>query len=176
MVGLPLSWRAVPLVRPLASADTALLRAVRSAARPPAVARGVARFSALGEHAGIWLALGGAGALLDPRRRPAWQRATAGVLAANVVNVLVKLAVGRARPQLADLPPLIATPTQLSFPSAHATTGFAGARAYSALIPARPLYVLAAALALSRVYLGVHYPTDIAAGAVLGTLIGSVAR
>ena len=50
------------------------------------------------------------------------------------------------------------------FPSAHASSSFAAARAFGALVPASPLYVIAALMALSRVYLGVHYPSDIVAG------------
>ena len=75
-----------------------------------------------------------------------------------------------------DLPPLMETPTQLSFPSAHAATSFAAARAYSGLLPAALLYPVAGVMALSRVYLGVHYPGDVAAGALLGGAVGSVAR
>jgi undecaprenyl-diphosphatase len=83
--------------------------------------------------------------------------------------------VGRRRPELAELPPLVATATRLSFPSAHATTGFAAARAYSRLgAPRRPLYALAASLAASRIYLGVHYPSDVLAGAALGSALGAL--
>jgi undecaprenyl-diphosphatase len=66
----------------------------------------------------------------------------------------------------------MATKTQLSFPSSHAMTSFAAVRAFRE----PKLYALAVPLALSRLYLGVHYPSDIVAGAALGTLIGSVAR
>lgn len=159
-----------------ARADTALLRWLRTAGHTPAAERAVQRYSALGEHAAVWLAIGAAGAALDPGRRPRWARATAVVGGAYVLNTAVKLVVRRARPQLPDLPALVGTPTQLSLPSAHATSGFAGARAYSALLPAPPLYALAASLALTRVYLGVHYPSDVLAGAALGTAVGGLGR
>jgi undecaprenyl-diphosphatase len=70
----------------------------------------------------------------------------------------------------------MATPTGLSFPSSHSTSSFAAARAFGGLLPAGPLYAAAAGMAFSRLYLGVHYPSDVAAGAALGTLIGSLGR
>ncbi len=156
------------------SADLALLRVARTAAHTPQRERAVAIFSGLGQHAAIWLAFGaGAATFSPPEQRRAWRVATATVAGAYVFNTALKFAVRRPRPQLEDLPPLTSTPTQLSFPSAHATTSFAAARVYSAAgAPALPLYVLAAALAASRVYLGVHYPSDVLAGAVLGSVIG----
>jgi membrane-associated phospholipid phosphatase len=160
----------------VARADLRLFRSIRGAARPPAPVGAVTRFSSLGEHAAVWLALGAGGAALDPARRPRWLRALGGVGVAYVLNVLTKLAVRRKRPVQADLPALVPTPTKLSFPSSHATSSFAAARAYSALVPAGPLYAVATAMALSRVFLGVHYPSDIAGGAALGTLVGSAAR
>jgi undecaprenyl-diphosphatase len=158
------------------SVDLALLRAARTVAHTPQRDRAVAAFSALGQHAAIWLAFGAGASLFAPApERRAWRLATATVGGAYVFNTALKFAVRRPRPRLADLPPLTATPTQLSFPSAHATSSFAAARAFSAAgAPAAPLYLLASGLAASRLYLGVHYPSDVLAGALLGSVIGSL--
>jgi len=165
-----------PAGRAVARTDLWLYRRIRGAAKPPAPVAAIQRFSSLGEHAAVWLALGVLGAALDRARRPRWTRATAGVLSAYLLNTLLKAIARRKRPLFDDLPALIKTPTDLSFPSAHASSSFAAARSYSALLPAAPLYATASAMALSRVFLGVHYPSDIAAGAVLGTVVGSAAR
>ena len=119
-----------------AGLDTALYRAARTYGHAPATERAVARFSHLGEHAALWLAIGTAGVVFDRPRRGRWRRALAGVGAAYVANVAVKLVVRRPRPIFDDLPQLIGTPTQLSFPSSHATSSFAAARAYAPLLGA----------------------------------------
>ena len=168
--------RAGPLARAIARVDLRLYRLLREYGHHGSLELPVRRFSRLGEHAAIWLTLGLAAAALDRRHRAQWLRATRSVLFAYALNTLLKTVVRRRRPQLERLPALIATPTSLSFPSAHASSSFAAARAYSALLPGLPLYASAAAMALSRVYLGVHYPSDIAAGAVLGSLVGSAGR
>jgi membrane-associated phospholipid phosphatase len=156
------------------SLDERLLRCMRTTGHTPAAEQAVARFSRLGEHGALWLAIGVAGWVADPRRRRLWGRATSAVASAYALNTAVKLVVRRRRPQLQGLPPLAATPTKLSFPSAHTATAFAGALAYSRLgLPRTPLYGLAVATALSRPYLGLHHPSDVLAGAALGTAVAA---
>jgi undecaprenyl-diphosphatase len=156
--------------------DLALYRRVRSLARAPRVARWVRRYSALGEHGAVWLAIGATGALVDGGRRGRWARATACVGMAYLISTSIKLAIGRKRPVVEDLPHLMATPTGLSFPSSHSTSSFAAARAFGRLLPSAPLYAAAVGMAVSRLYLGVHYPSDVVAGAALGTALGSAGR
>jgi membrane-associated phospholipid phosphatase len=168
--------RGGPVARRLALADLRLYRAIRTNGHGPRTTPVVRTFSAAGEHAACWLALGAAGAVVDRPRRRRWARGAGVVLATYLLNTLIKGVVRRRRPLLEELPALIATPTQLSFPSAHAASSFAAARAYAGLLPRGPLLAAAALMGWSRVHLGVHYPSDIAAGALLGTAMGSLAR
>jgi membrane-associated phospholipid phosphatase len=156
--------------------DLSAYRAIRSLARDERRVVAVRRFSTMGEHGAVWLGLGVAGYAVDAPRRARWRRAALTVGGAYVTSTTIKLAVGRRRPAVPDLPALMATPTGLSFPSSHSSSSFAAVQAYSRLVPAGPLYAVAVPMALSRLFLGVHYPSDILAGAALGTLIGRAGR
>jgi len=160
----------------LADLDRAALIFARTHGHAPAVERALTAYSKLGEHGACWIGLGVAGAVLDrdPRCREVWLRGAAIVVGSYLCNQAIKFVVRRKRPELRGLPPLTDVVTKLSFPSAHATTAFAGAWAYRRLVPAAALYPAAIAFAVSRPYLGVHYPSDVLAGVALGTVLAEV--
>ena len=164
----------ISAVTALATIDNRLLIWLRTRGHGPRRDRAVSAYSRLGEHAACWLALGAVGAVADAPRRRRWLRGTAAVGISVALNYVVKLVVRRPRPQLAGLAPLSPVVSGLSFPSAHATTSFTAAGAYRGLLPAAALYGPAAVFAISRPYLGVHYPSDVLAGMALGSVLGAL--
>ena len=156
------------------SGEVAVLVDVQSRlASPPVltVARGMSHF---GEHAAGWVALSAIGALLSRDRRRDWLLVGVGAVAAHGAAILIKLAVRRRRPHHPDIAVNVGTPSSLSFPSAHATSSTAAAmllcRATRSPLP----LVAVPLMALSRLVLGVHYPTDVLAGAAVGAAVARV--
>jgi len=161
---------------PPAVGEVRVLEAVQGAlARPPVlrVARGMSFF---GEHAAGWLAMGAVGALVDRRRRRDWIAATAAVAVAHGASIGVKRVVRRPRPEDPRVQVHVGTPSRLSFPSAHATSTTAAAVLFGALLRKPLAAALVPPMALSRMVLGVHYPTDVLAGSALGAAVALAAR
>jgi membrane-associated phospholipid phosphatase len=155
--------------------DRSLLRAMRTRWHTPGLEAAAIALGKAGNNGAIWFGLCLALALLDPARREAWLICAALGPVAIGLNYLVKLIVKRPRPALAGLPPLGGAPSSLSFPSAHATSSFAVATAITRVEPLGALaFALALVLALGRPYLGMHYPSDVLAGALLGVALGLI--
>jgi membrane-associated phospholipid phosphatase len=155
--------------------EEAALVAVQSAlADRPGVLDSARALSHFGEHSIGWLAVAAVGALLSPRRRRAWLAAGFGAFAAHAAAVVIKRVVRRERPHHPRIVVNVGTPSRLSFPSAHATSTTAAsilmAKATGLPLPA----VLVPPMALSRLVLGVHYPSDVITGVAVGAAVAAV--
>jgi membrane-associated phospholipid phosphatase len=155
--------------------DLKLMRAMRTRGHTPALEKAAQVLGKAGNHGLIWLLIGGLLAGVDGANREQWVICAALGPVAIGLNYLVKLVVRRPRPVLEGLPPLGGAPSSLSFPSAHATSSFAVATAMARVEPLGALaFLLAFAVALGRPYLGMHYPSDVAIGALLGVALGLI--
>lgn len=129
----------------------------------------------IGSYGIVWLTLAVLTVVL--LRRPlVFPLVLIAFFASAAASDVIKLAVDRARP-VDD--PLVREPSTHSFPSGHATTSFACAATLARFVPRQAvpvLYVLAVAIAYSRVYVGVHYPLDVLGGAALGLLVATALR
>ncbi len=154
--------------------DHRLMR--RSArARSPQLDRALVGITTAANYSRLWLLIAGALAACGGRagRRAAGDGTVAIAIAAAVANGPAKLLVRRRRPSWRSWPTLIRMPRSTSFPSGHSAAAFAFATGACSELPvlAPVLVPLAGTVAYSRVHTGVHYPSDVVAGAAIG--IGS---
>lgn len=125
--------------------------------------------TSLGNAGIVWLLLSAA-LLCQRRTRDAGQAALLSMgLCFLLCNILLKNLVARTRPYevIPDLTTLIPHPTDYSFPSGHTSASFACALVLFGMLPKKygvPILCLAVLIALSRLYVGVHYPSDVLGG------------
>ncbi len=149
-------------------------------ARSPRLDRALVELTRAANYSRLWLLVAVGIAACGGRRgqRAAGRGIVAIGIAAAVTNGPAKLLVHRRRPSRRSRPVLIRMPRSTSFPSGHSAAAFAFATGACEELPvlAPVLVPLAGAVAYSRVHAGVHYPSDIAAGAVIGVGSGMLAK
>lgn len=162
------------MTEPPRGEDAALVAVQAALAGRPGVLAAARTMSHFGEHSAGWVGAAALGALLQPTRRRAWLTAGAGAFAAHAAAVVIKRVVRRERPHHPAIAVNVGTPSRLSFPSAHATSTTAAAvllgRVSGLPLPA----VLVPPMALSRLVLGVHYPSDVLTGVAVGATVAEV--
>jgi membrane-associated phospholipid phosphatase len=154
--------------------DLALVTVQSALAGRPGVLAGARGLSHFGEHSIGWLVLAAAGALSCPSRRRDYLAAGVGAFLAHACAVVIKRVVRRQRPHHPAIAVNVSTPSRLSFPSAHATSTTA-----ASILLARPTglplpALLIPPMALSRLVLGVHYPSDVFTGIAVGAVVAKV--
>jgi membrane-associated phospholipid phosphatase len=155
--------------------DLRFMRFMRTRGHTPGLEKAAKALGRAGNNGAVWISIGVALAVVDSSNREAWLICAALGPIAIGLNYVVKLIVKRPRPVLEGLPPLGGAPSSLSFPSAHATSSFAVATAMTRVEPLGALaFALAIALAMGRPYLGMHYPSDVLVGALLGVGLGLI--
>ncbi|MCH3950632.1 MAG: phosphatase PAP2 family protein [Acidaminococcus sp.] len=134
----------------------------------------------LGNVGLMWILLSVSLCLFKKTRLVGLSALAAFVIDAFLTNGVLKHWMARPRPFITyeDIMPLIPPPTDFSFPSGHTTSSFAVAFVFFELLPKKlsiPALLVAAAIAFSRLYLGVHYPTDVLAGMFIGYIVSRIA-
>ena len=138
-------------------------------------------FSIIGDYGAVWLVLAAVLMVIPKTRKCGFGILLSVAIGFVFGNVILKPLIGRPRP--VDVLPLFDTglvprPNGQSFPSGHTTSSFAAATAIFGVNKKWGLlaYAVAALIAFSRMYLFVHYPTDILGGIVLGVLSAFLAK
>jgi membrane-associated phospholipid phosphatase len=176
-VAVPQSLRAVG--RDVAALDRSVYAAI-ARTPTPTLDDALRRLSDVANNSKLWLAIAAAIAAVGggEGRRTAALGVTAVGITSATVNLAGKRLFDRARPDRTGVevpvPRYVRMPTSTSFPSGHSASAFAFANAVAGQFPLAgfPLRALATAVAYSRVHTGVHFPSDVIIGSIIGAAIG----
>ena len=157
--------------------DTDVLMWLQENFRQDGLNRVFSFFTRLGNNGELWIALLVVLFIIPPFRRMALTAVASLISSALLVEFVIKPLVARVRPYVTveGLFSLVGPERSYSFPSGHSATAFAVAYVLARMLPVKygaPILLLAALMAFSRLYVGVHYPTDVLAGVLVGVLVG----
>ena len=161
--------------------DGGFLLFLQESVRNPVLDKIMIFITSLGDKGMIWI-LATVLLLIPKKTRKAGMVSAVALLGSLLFNnMLIKNIVQRPRPYvtLEDLRIIIPRPSEYSFPSGHSSSSFAAAVSFYRLLPKKlgiPAIVLAGLIAFSRLYVGVHYPTDVLAGALMGIVLSYFAQ
>lgn len=169
------------MLESLVTLDGNILLFIQEFIRNPFLNPIVIFITSLGDGGFVWILA--TIALLIPKktRKIGYMSALALLGSLLINNTLIKNLVARPRPYtvLSELQILIPKPGEYSFPSGHTSSSFAAAAVFYRQLPKKfgvPAITLAVLIGLSRLYVGVHYPTDVLAGAVMGIVLSYLAE
>lgn len=146
-----------------------ILHNIQEALRPyPWTVKAAQKLSFFGEHSWGWVALSAAGYFLQPQKKDDWLLTGLAAFGSHAASVIIKRIVRRPRPNNPAIDVNVKTPSQLSFPSSHATSTTAWAAGAATIWKNPAPLILTPVMMFSRMLAGVHYPTDVTAGALLG--------
>ncbi len=165
----------------LTNADLSILLYIQDSIRTPWLTPIVVFITSLGNAGIFWIAVSLLLLIPQKTRRIGCMSLAALFASLLINNLLLKNLVRRIRPYdlCSVLHPLVAKPVDFSFPSGHTGSSFAAAVVLYRQLPKKagiPLLVLAALIGLSRLYVGVHYPSDVFAGMLTGMGAGYLAE
>lgn len=165
------------MLQTLLNIDGGILLFLQEFIRNPVLNPVMVWITTLGDKGMIWIAA--TIVLLIPKktRKIGMMSALALIGSLIINNEIIKNLVRRPRPfyTFTELTTVIPRPSQFSFPSGHTSASFAAATVFFRNLPKKagvPAIVLASLIGFSRLYLGVHYPTDVLGGALLGSFLG----
>lgn len=160
--------------------DLGILDFIQAHLRSDAADSFFAFITGLGDHGIVWIVFAVVLLLIPKTRKLGWIVVLALLLEVVLTDCIIKPLVARPRPFTVqtDVSLLVSPPTSFSFPSGHTGSAFA---VVSALLFAKnklwiPTSVLATLIAFSRLYLYVHYPSDVLVGLAIGFLCGWIAN